>query len=475
MGCDMTCFQDDFFREEVREGYSVSELNKIVMAAQMEMFCELRKLLDKYGLKYYVDCGTLLGAVRHKGYIPWDDDLDISMPRKDYMFLLEHADEVSDGLFIRSIYNSDTYGTFHAVLTHKAEKLKWDDERMEKYSGCPFICFIDIFPWDNMPQDHQKFIELKRIYSVAYKLANIGRLTKDNYSKAFLEQVDILKKEVKESFQKEINIDENLKLDRYLYALTDGIAQAYNDIDTGMVEYAPNLVMISENKPRQSVWSKTLKEMPFEGMIVPAPAMYDKVLENQYGSDYMIPIRFKSAHGYPFYRSEVQVLIDGDTGDIIPDYIVQPSIDDIPEEIRSYLLDEEGQLKKIIIYGLSAADIVCNGSCAIKTIRNYLSGFGTKENEIVVCFAPANIIAFLDKCNLMLRKEYEKLISDISEMDNVIFDNAPTAGELRAFIAICDEYVGDECRLAEWCRRQEVPVTIQIYQPEMNSPKDILH
>ncbi len=119
----MLSFPDDFFNDEVREDFLVPEMMKRCWAAHLKILDELQALFNKYGLLYYADFGTLLGAVRHKGIIPWDDDIDISMPRADFMKLLEHAEEIGGGLVIRSVYNTETFGNFHAVATHKTDIL----------------------------------------------------------------------------------------------------------------------------------------------------------------------------------------------------------------------------------------------------------------------------------------------------------------------------------------------------------------
>ena len=77
---------------------------------QME-YLRILKELDRYctenGLRYYMGCGTLIGAVRHKGFIPWDDDLDVFMPRPDFMRLVRSYK--SDEWTLHSIYNDKSH------------------------------------------------------------------------------------------------------------------------------------------------------------------------------------------------------------------------------------------------------------------------------------------------------------------------------------------------------------------------------
>ena len=87
-------FSKEYFWDEVRDGFYVSGIMKRSLAAQMEVLGEIDKVCKRHNIRWFADCGTLLGAVRHGGVIPWDDDVDIAIPLKDYFRfqkIFEHA------------------------------------------------------------------------------------------------------------------------------------------------------------------------------------------------------------------------------------------------------------------------------------------------------------------------------------------------------------------------------------------------
>lgn len=118
---------------------------------QLKMLQTFDELCLKHGLTYFLDGGTCLGAVRHQGFIPWDDDVDLGMPKEDYEWLCRHAKEVlPEGLSLRIPQNTQGQAALWAKLSLDGTCFI-DQELME--AGCEQAIFCDIFPYVRLEKD----------------------------------------------------------------------------------------------------------------------------------------------------------------------------------------------------------------------------------------------------------------------------------------------------------------------------------
>ena len=116
--------------------YGNLELHKVLLSAMKD----IDKICCENGIRYYLHAGTLLGAINHKGFIPWDDDVDISMRREDYeKFVRIIAEDYSDKYSLRNYETDSTYPNNRAKLGIKGTGFIYDDGREE-------MLFIDIIP-----------------------------------------------------------------------------------------------------------------------------------------------------------------------------------------------------------------------------------------------------------------------------------------------------------------------------------------
>lgn len=102
-------FKPDFFLAEVRNGFEVDINRKKNWAVSIDILTVFDKVCKKYNLQYWLAFGTLLGAIRHNGFIPWDDDIDICMPRKDYEKLQTLKDAFFSPFFLQTPYTDNGY------------------------------------------------------------------------------------------------------------------------------------------------------------------------------------------------------------------------------------------------------------------------------------------------------------------------------------------------------------------------------
>lgn len=146
-----------------------NETLRKVQLAQLEIAKEIKRVCDENNIKYFLDSGTLLGVVRHKGFIPWDDDMDIGMLREEYEKFIKIAPEkLGKEYFLQTWISDNNYP--HAYS--KVRKLGTVYiENVSKNSGAHNELFVDIFPYDVFPnEEFERRDHGKRVMCYRYAL-----------------------------------------------------------------------------------------------------------------------------------------------------------------------------------------------------------------------------------------------------------------------------------------------------------------
>ncbi len=281
---------EGFLNEEERIGYTVDSKMKRVWAVQLDLLHELKTVCEKYGLTYFADSGTLIGAIRHKGYIPWDDDIDIVMKRKDYEKLVAVAEkEFHHPYFLQSAH-SEIFPRGYARLRNS------DSTALTRFDFGKDInhgIFIDIFPLDLIPDDQEEMNRwLRRIIHLSSLIAmGSGSRNRKPDSRLY---------GIKRVIAKTVYAAVGYKklIERY-----ERLCGKYNDQDTKRISY----VAYSKGKPKHIWESKCFQsghKVPFEFTEIVIPDGYDSRLKTEY-QDYMRIVRSGTTHG--------DMILDADT------------------------------------------------------------------------------------------------------------------------------------------------------------------
>ena len=271
-----------FYQEEERNNYTIPASMKKVWAVQLELLHILLDVCQKNNLKIWADGGTLLGTVREKGYIPWDDDVDMAMLRPDYDKLVAIAkDEFKSPYFFQCGYTDKNYPRGHSQLRKDGTAAILSTDINQKFHQG---IFIDIFVYDSVPNKQEDIDELKsRAQFYMQKMRDFCYKPYSAYDLKLNYKLFKLKKEIKKEgfisvFSK---YDENFRK---------------NTLDCCDNVACMGLIFDFKHFLRNKHLYDDTLFMPFETIMMPVPIGYDKILTTQYG-DYMKPVKSPSYHG----------------------------------------------------------------------------------------------------------------------------------------------------------------------------------
>lgn len=157
----------DFLKEENLCEYTVTSKDKKIWAIELDLLNEFKNVCEKYNLKWFIAYGSLIGSIRHKGFIPWDNDVDVWMPRKDFRKLCEIASEEFQYPYFLS-YAVSEHGNRFSTYAKLCNSLTTGGGEDMWLQGVNCGLFIDIFILDEIPDDDKaarKMVEKVNYYS----------------------------------------------------------------------------------------------------------------------------------------------------------------------------------------------------------------------------------------------------------------------------------------------------------------------
>jgi len=267
---------EEFYREEVRCGYPVSGAMKQVWAAQLRLYGVFRAVCEAHGIRHFIAYGNLLGAVRHRGFVPWDDDVDVFLFREDY----EKLCAVAQSAFRPPCFfqNDRTEPGSHIAFSKLRDSnttAVLDFEAPSRYEFNQGIA-LDIFPLDNAPEGpgalmryRRRIAFLKKWTGTWARMFDAGRI---RFGRRFwyvlLPPVLLVR-----------GIIRLLRIPNLPCRLLERAMQSCNGRETSCLCMAG----LGQVTPYPKACFAETVMLPFEFLEVPAPVGYEEILNREYG------------------------------------------------------------------------------------------------------------------------------------------------------------------------------------------------
>lgn len=257
---------------EKKDDYNISDKMKRTWKIELSMLDEVDRICRKHNLTYFLVHGSLLGAVRHKGFIPWDDDLDIAMKRSDYeKFLSVASEELCSPLSLILPPNEPDlwWGPFARIMNLNSTAILPHNLEKEGHQGI----WIDILPIDYCTQNEALLEKkLKKLRRLHMKI-NAKTFGHDNPTFGGLNRICSLGYRIAAAFETKASLCEQLNRAMQLYSEESpevAIFTGYQKLKTFNADIFDDTVMLD-----------------FEGRKLPAPVGYEDYLFRSLGGDYM--------------------------------------------------------------------------------------------------------------------------------------------------------------------------------------------
>ena len=308
---------DSFFQAEELCGHYVTQESKQHWAVILDLMVEFDRVCKEHGITYYLDGGTLLGAVRHKGFIPWDDDADLIMFRSEFEKLCAIAPTAFKDPYFWQTNETDP-GSLrrHGQLRNSLTTCILKSEARNGKGLFRFNqgVFLDVFILDEVPDDAEELAgfrkELQQQLRLLFNLKDWHRIYR---GEAWIE-----------------------KIQQIAYEKFEATVSRYNGTHQKKVA---NISLIPEVKEGQFMPKELYNdcaEYSFEGYSFPAPKEYDKLLTGLYG-DWHKFVKGTSLHG--------GIIVD--CFHPYTDYLAEPNNPAEEESILTYFEKEARRLKRL--------------------------------------------------------------------------------------------------------------------------------
>lgn len=455
-------FQESFFKQEIRNGFYIDVAMKTLWAAELEVLQKVAEVCDRHGIVWYAAYGTLLGAIRHEGFVPWDDDMDIWVKRKDYNRLIQILpQELPQGYLVRCSLGEEKFDQYHTCV-NSGDGISIGPEWLKQYHGCPFTVGLDIFPLDYLPRDEAARAMQEGMFAA---LMNCALLANYLCSLEGEDATDEKRAATKEEILDGISyLEENcgVKINRQLIEDEDWehavpeiwrwanyVAMMYGEEESDyLVPYMDYVRYHTCQLPKE--WFAETYGATFENFVLPIPCGYEPLLRRIYGA-YRVIRRRTGSHEYPYYarqlrwlreRVRADVIKAGELGIVDAGAILSLDEDmDLLPEWNERVTRTDGRRKKIVMMANDADTFCTYGAAVLEKLRDVFRTFEKAQEQVTLWWRPSKQMEErLKAVSLHLAEQYQEILRLYKEGNWGICDETDNIDRA---VEWCDVYYGD--------------------------------
>lgn len=307
--------------EEERDGFVIPAQMKQSWAADLAILKDIDTICKCNGITYFADWGSLLGAVRHGGMIPWDDDLDIVMKRADYLrFLGAVEGDISGKLQVLTYRNQRPDNWMFMGKVVRKNRICFEPEHLRENYNFPYVASVDVFVLDYLYMDDASE---QRRRDICLYLLGVANSIKDGTLKG--NQIRNNLQYIRKKWQIDLPyIDNAIEMARFLYGKIEELFAAVSENESAyLCQLFPWGLKGTANIYPKAYYEKAIK-LPFEDTMIPVPLAFNEMLRLRYG-EYWRLIKGGGAHEYPNFEIQKKDF-EAEAGIQLPKYTVSKDV-----------------------------------------------------------------------------------------------------------------------------------------------------